>query len=108
VLIYRRCRLRAAVALRAVEIEGCDATLTQGAIECGAAILSFGGVISHTYMVVHLSSGPWGNRCATLEQESYHWRSAETDSRLLNRYSSERYHLEVNPLILSSSATIAT
>ena len=51
-LIDRCCRLRAAVALRAVEIECSDATLTHRAAEGDAAILRFGSVISHTSMVV--------------------------------------------------------
>jgi hypothetical protein len=35
-LIYRCCRLRAAVAIRDVEIEGSDVVLAEGAFECGA------------------------------------------------------------------------
>jgi hypothetical protein len=50
--IYLRCRLRAAVAVRAFEIEGSDSMLAEGAFECGAAIHRFGGVISHIFMVV--------------------------------------------------------
>ncbi len=46
-LIDRRCRLRAAVAIGAVEIEGGDATLAVSTFECGAAIHRFGCVISH-------------------------------------------------------------
>jgi hypothetical protein len=39
-LIYHCCRLRAAVAIRAVEIEGCDAMLTEGAFECGPPFIA--------------------------------------------------------------------
>ena len=48
-LIYGCCRLRAAVAIRAVEIEGGDAMLAEDAFECGAAIHRFGCVISHIF-----------------------------------------------------------
>ena len=51
-LIYHCCRLGAAVATRAVEIEGGNAVLAEGAFECGAAIHRFGCVISHTFIVV--------------------------------------------------------
>ena len=43
-LIYHCCRLRAAVAIRAVEIEGGDAMLAVSAFECGATIHRFGCV----------------------------------------------------------------
>lgn len=51
-LIHHCCRLRATVAIRAVEIEGGDAVLAVGAFECGAAIHWFGCVISHIWIVV--------------------------------------------------------
>jgi len=51
-LINRCCRLRAAVAIRVVEIEGSDAMLAEGAFECGAAVHRFGCVISHIFIVV--------------------------------------------------------
>jgi hypothetical protein len=69
-LIYRCCRLRAAVARRAVEIEGRDAMLAESACECGAAIHRFGCVISHIFIVVLLPVRALGNRCTTLLQET--------------------------------------
>jgi hypothetical protein len=48
-LIDRRRRLGAAVAVRDLEIEGCDSTLAEGAFECRAAIHRFGCVISHIF-----------------------------------------------------------
>ena len=72
-LIDRRCRLCAAVAISAVEIEGGDAMLAVSAFECGAAIHRFGCVISHTFnppICLSLRS----NRCAILEQENCRWR----------------------------------
>ena len=70
-LIYHCCCLRAAVSIHAVEIEGGDAMLAEGACEGGAAIHRFGCVISHIFND-SLSNRPghWGNRCATLEQET--------------------------------------
>ena len=53
-LINYCCRLRAAVAIRAVEIEAGDAMLAESAFECGAAIHRFGCVISHIFIVVLL------------------------------------------------------
>jgi hypothetical protein len=52
VLINDCCRLRAAVAIRAVEVESSDAMLAQGAFERGAAVHRFGCVISHVFIVV--------------------------------------------------------
>ena len=51
-LIDQRCRLRAAIAIRDVEVEGGDAMLAEGAFEGGAAVDRFGRVISHTFIVV--------------------------------------------------------
>ena len=65
-LIYPCCRLCAAVAIRALEIEGGDVMLTEGACEGGAAIHRFGRVISHIFMVILLRVRAWGNRRATL------------------------------------------
>jgi hypothetical protein len=48
-LIDLRCRLCTAVAIRALEIEGCDSMVAKGAFECGAAIHRFGCVISHIF-----------------------------------------------------------
>jgi hypothetical protein len=70
-LIDRRCRLRAAVAICAVEIEGGDAKLAEGAFECGAAPYRRGYVISHTLTVAFLPVLFWDKRCATLEQETF-------------------------------------
>jgi hypothetical protein len=64
-LIDRPCRLRAAVAISAVEIEGGDAMLTVSTFECRAAIHRFGCVISHIFdpsTCLYL----WGNNCAIL------------------------------------------
>ena len=69
VLIDRRCRLRAAVAISAVEIEGGDAMLAEGAFECGAAIHRFGCVISHIFNP-STCLGLRGNGCAIIEQEN--------------------------------------
>jgi hypothetical protein len=69
-LIYHRGRLRAAVAIRAVEIEGGDAMLAEDALECCAAAHRCGYVISHTLTVALLPVLFWGKRCATLEQET--------------------------------------
>jgi len=71
-LINHRRRLRAAIAVRVVEIESSDAMLAEGTFECGAAIYRFGCVVSHIFSVVLQTDGVWGNRCATLEQEC--WR----------------------------------
>jgi hypothetical protein len=56
VLVDHCGRLRAAIAIRAAEIESRNAMLTEGAFECGTAIDRFGGVISHSFILV-LSSG---------------------------------------------------
>jgi hypothetical protein len=68
-LIYYCCRLRAAVTIRAVEVNGRDAMFVKGVFECGAVIHRSGCVMSHTFTVAPLSVRVWGNRCATLEQE---------------------------------------
>ena len=65
-LIYPCCRLCAAVAIRALEIEGGDVMLAEGACEGGAAIHRFGRVISHIFMVVLVRVRAWGNGRATL------------------------------------------
>jgi len=51
-LIYHSCRLRAAVTSCAIEIEGGDAVLAEG-----AAVGRFGCVISHISIVVLPRSG---------------------------------------------------
>jgi hypothetical protein len=70
VLIYHRCRLGAAVAIRTVKIEGGDAMLAEGASESGAAADRSGCVISHTVTVSLPPVLFWDKRCATLEQET--------------------------------------
>jgi len=44
----RRC-LRAAIAIRDLEIKGCDSMVAEGAFERRAAIHRFGCVISHLF-----------------------------------------------------------
>ena len=66
-LIDRRCRLCAAVAISAVEIEGGDAVLAEGTLERGTAVQLFGCVISHIAIVDLLAATVPGNGCATLE-----------------------------------------
>ena len=56
-LIDHCCRLRAAVAIRAVEIEGGDALLAECAFECRAAIHRLGRVMSQIFMVALLGLG---------------------------------------------------
>ena len=60
-LIYHGCGLRAAVAIRAVEVEGGDTKLAEGALECGPAIHRFGCVISHIFIVVLLLARALGH-----------------------------------------------
>ena len=64
-LIDRRCRLRATVAISAVEIEGGDAMLAVSTFENGAAIHRFGRVISHIFNP-STCLGLRGNRCGIL------------------------------------------
>jgi hypothetical protein len=68
-LIDRRCRLRATVAISAVEIEGGDAMLAVSTFENGAAIHRFGCVISHIFNP-STCLGLRGNRCAILKQKT--------------------------------------
>jgi len=52
-MLINHCRrLRAAVAIRVVEIESRDAMLAEGALECSATIDRFGCVISHIFILV--------------------------------------------------------
>src|ERR1700733_748123 len=51
VLLYHCCRLRAAVTIRPVEINGRDTMFARGAFECGAVIHGSGCLISHTFTV---------------------------------------------------------
>ncbi len=51
-LIDLRCRLRAAVAVRDLEMEGRDSMLAEGALERRAAIHRFDCVMSHLFMLV--------------------------------------------------------
>ena len=69
--MYYCCRLRAAVTIRTVEVNGRDAMFVKCAFECGAVIHRSGCVMSHTFTVAPLSVRVWGNRCATLEQECF-------------------------------------
>jgi hypothetical protein len=73
-LIDHGCRLRAAIAIHAIEIEGRDAVFAEGAFECGTAIQRLGCVISHTLhcspSTVLLPVRALGNGCATLEHET--------------------------------------
>ena len=106
-LIDRCCRLRATVAISAVEIEGGDAMLAVSTFENGAAIHRFGRVISHIFNP-STCLGLRGNRCGILKQ-----KTVASGERRIRFSASEpillrRCHLEVNPLIFSSSATIAT
>ena len=66
-LIDHCCRLRAAVAIGAAEIEGGDAMLAEGACEGCAAIHRFGRVVSHISILDLLAATVPGNGCATLE-----------------------------------------
>ena len=59
-LIDRRRRLRPTVAISAVEIEGGDAMLAEGAFECGATVRRLGCVISHIFIVVLLPVPDFG------------------------------------------------
>ena len=67
--MYYCCRLRAAVTIRTVEVNGRDPMFVKCAFECGAVIHRSGCVMSHTFTVAPLSVRVWGNRCATLERE---------------------------------------
>jgi hypothetical protein len=69
-LIYHPCRLCAAVAIPAVEIEGADLMLAEGAFEYGAAVHRLGCVISHIFTVVLVPVPVLGIRCATLDQQT--------------------------------------
>ena len=69
-LIDHRGRLRAPVAIHAVEIEGGDAVLAESAFEFSAAADRCGYVISHTVTVPLLPVLFWDKRCATLEQDT--------------------------------------
>ncbi len=77
-LIDHRGRLRAPVAIHAVEIEGGDAVLAESAFEFSAAADRCGYVISHTVTVPLRPVLFWDKRCATLEQV----RSRQREGRL--------------------------
>ncbi len=66
-LIDQCRRWGATVAIHAVEIEGGDGVLAEGAGECGPAVHRFGRVISHVFIVVLLMVWRLGNGCATSE-----------------------------------------
>ena len=59
-LIDLRCRLRAAVAIHAFEIQGAHPMLAEGAFERRAAIHRFGCVMSHIFNRSPSISGRWG------------------------------------------------
>ena len=88
--MYYCCRLRAAVTIRAVEINGRDAMFVKGAFECGAVIHRSGCVMSHTFTVAPLSVRVWGNGCATLEQEMLSL-AGSVDGQYLCGKQDERY-----------------
>ena len=68
-MLIHYCRsLGSAVADRTVEIYCVNAMLADSAFEYGTATHRLGGVISHTFIVVHATCRVMGNRCATLEQ----------------------------------------
>jgi hypothetical protein len=95
-LIYYCCRLRAAVTIRSVEVNGRDAMFVRCAFECGAVIHRSGCVMSHTFTVAPLSVGVWGNRCATLEQEMLSL-AGSVDGQYLCGKQDERYRINTRP-----------
>ena len=62
--VHGSCRLGAPVPGKAAEIQSGDAVLTQGALEGGAAVDRFGGVVSHASIVVlpRSAAGALGER----------------------------------------------
>jgi hypothetical protein len=60
-LIHYFCRLRAPVAIRAVEIQGADAMSAGNALELDAPVHRFGCVISHMTIVAAYSRGTSGH-----------------------------------------------
>jgi hypothetical protein len=60
VLIYRRRRLRSAVAIRGDKIEGANAVRAEGARECRATLHLFYCVIPHTLILFRNSIRPVG------------------------------------------------
>jgi hypothetical protein len=66
-LIYHRNRLRAAVAIRAIEIEGVTLCLQKVHLNVVPPLIGCGCVISHTVTVSLLPVLFWDKRCATLE-----------------------------------------
>jgi hypothetical protein len=69
-LIYYCCRLRAAVAIRAIEIQGLTLCLQTGHLNAVPRFIAIGCVTPHIFTVVLLSVLVLGIRCATLEQET--------------------------------------
>ena len=66
VMVHYCCRLDEAVAIRTVEIQCVAVALAER-----AAIDRFGYVISHPIIVVNFTPPALGNRCATLERETF-------------------------------------
>jgi hypothetical protein len=60
VLIYRRCRLRSAVAIRGDKVEGTNAVRAEGARERRATVYPFYCVIPHTVILFRNSTRPVG------------------------------------------------
>ena len=92
VLVHDRCRLSAAVAIRAVDIHSVDAMLAEVAFECGAAIRRFGCVVRHCFMLFPLvaTSRTKGHR--TLARVTTRGRAVNTD-QFLNRVRSSLMEL---------------
>jgi hypothetical protein len=86
-LIDHRCCLRAAVTIRAVEIEGSDAMVAESAFEYGAAVDRCGYVMSHTVTVPLPPVLFWDRRCATLEQAAL---TRQPEGRLTIAHAAEK------------------
>jgi hypothetical protein len=69
-LIDRSCRLRAAVAIRDVEIERGNAMLAEGAFESGPAVHRFGSVMSHVFHCSPPAGLGCGQEVCTLRAET--------------------------------------
>ena len=82
VLVHDCCRLSAAVAIRAVEIQRVDAMLAEMALECGAAIHQFSCVVAHCFMLFPLvvTSRTKGHR--TLARVTTRCRAVNSDQSL--------------------------
>jgi|SRR5271156_3782138 len=105
-LIDHRGRLRAAVAIRAVEIEGGDAMLAKSAFEYSAAADRCGYVISHTFTVPLLPVLFWDKRCATLEQDTLFRQPEDSEIFQLIRkpFTTSELVLRLEAMLLSRSS----